>query len=192
MLSEIYDIDGNKTTISYHNSVQKQVYEFAWGKPENVLDYYNFIYKQNATEITDSQGRKFTYQFNDWGQNTAIVSNENGNAQFFKYNNSSDAATNAKNSSRNKVLSSSKVINSVSNYLINSGFQRDFWGYWSWNKNTNYPTEYSVVNDIGCLTNKALKISKESWNTYESLSAQTITGLKWESHNTSNIVCFYP
>ena len=178
LLSEIYDIDGNKTAISYHNSVQKQVYEFAWGKPENVLDYYNFIYKQNATEITDSQGRKFTYQFNDWGQNTAIVSNENGNAQFFKYNNSFDAATNAKNSSRNKVLSSSKVINSVSNYLINSGFQRDFWGYWSWNKNTNYPTEYSVVNDIGCLTNKALKISKESWNTYESLSAQTITGLK--------------
>ena len=178
LLSEIYDIDGNKTAISYHNSVQKQVYEFAWGKPENVLDYYNFIYKQNATEITDSQGRKFTYQFNDWGQNTAIVSNENGNAQFFKYNNSSDEAANAKNSSRNKVLSSSKVINSVSNYVINSGFQRDFWGYWSWNKNTNYPTVYSVVNDIGCLTKKALKISKESWNTYESLSAQTITGLK--------------
>jgi len=122
-LTEIKGIDGTRTKISYDSSAQKRVKEINWGASDsNLLEKYGFEYKQNSTKVTDIQNRSYTYQFNDFGQTTGVVSDTDGSAQFFELNKGNDP----KNNAANKLVKESRVLQTVTNYVVNPGFTRAY------------------------------------------------------------------
>lgn len=163
-LTNIGSIDGTRTAVVYGNTSQKRVTNINWGTSDSsLLESYSFAYKQNETKVTDIQGRSYTYQFNDFGQNTGIVSNADGAAQYFEYK---DVGTNKADINTNKLISQSKVINTVTNYVINPGFARDFSnGYLSCIADTTGSPTVSIDTTKGNITKNSLKVYKPSTNT---------------------------
>lgn len=172
-LTEIKGIDGTRTKISYDSSAQKRVKEINWGASDsNLLEKYGFEYKQNSTKVTDIQNRSYTYQFNDWGQTTGVVSDTDGSAQFFKLHEG-----NSTDSRANKLIQESRVLQTVTNYVVNPGFTRAYSdGYVNYVENT---ANQSISIDSGKknLTNNALKIYKAASNTGRVNAVQYVNGL---------------
>ncbi len=151
--------NGMHTYISYDNTPQHRVSSISCGISEtDLLEKYTFQYLQNETKLTDLQGRSYTYQFNDFGQTTGVVSDTDGSAQFFKMNpgNSTDRKA-------NKLIQESRVIQSVTNYVVNPGFARDFESYRQYVEDTE---NQSITVDTATkhLTKSALKITKNGAN----------------------------
>lgn len=134
MLNKIYDIDGMKFNIAYDWTSAFRVSSISYGNESTgqLLSRYAFTYKQNETKVqeqyrTNSSSpivttETYAYQFNNWGQNTGIVAEKDGKAQYWTYNNSgtTNSATSAKN---NKVSSQSKIKSSVNNLIKSHNFQ---------------------------------------------------------------------
>ncbi len=173
-LTEIQGIDGTRAKISYDSSAQKRVKEINWGASDsNLLEKYSFEYKQNSTKVTDIQNRSYTYQFNDWGQTTGVVSDTDGSAQFFELNKGNDP----KNNAANKLVKESRVLQTVTNYVVNPGFTRAYSdGYVNYVENTS---NQSISIDSGKknLTDNALKIYKAASNTGRVNAVQYVNGL---------------
>lgn len=173
-LTEIKGIDGTRAKISYDSSAQKRVKEINWGASDsNLLEKYSFEYKQNSTKVTDIQNRSYTYQFNDFGQTTGVVSDTDGSAQFFELNKGNDP----KNNAANKLVKESRVLQTVTNYVVNPGFTRAYSdGYVNYVENTS---NQSISIDSGKknLTNNALKIYKAASNTGRVNAVQYVNGL---------------
>lgn len=165
LLTQVGAIDGTRTKIAYDSSSQKRVKSINWGTSDtNLLESYSFTYKQNETTITDKQNRKYTYQFNNFGQTTGIVSNKDGQAQYFEY---FDTAETKADSRANKLISESKVLHSVTNYVIDPGFH-------STTLNSAYTTSINDKSDNasitidttkGNFTDNSVKIYKPATNT---------------------------
>ncbi len=173
-LTEIKGIDGTRTKISYDSSAQKRVKEINWGASDSeLLEKYSFEYKQNSTKVTDILNRSYTYQFNDFGQTTGVVSDTDGSAQFFELNKGNDP----KNNAANKLVKESRVLQTVTNYVVNPGFTRAYSdGYVNYVENTS---NQSISIDSGKknLTNNALKIYKAASNTGRVNAVQYVNGL---------------
>ena len=136
LLNKIYDIDGLSTTVEYDSTSAHRAIGLSWGNEGTgqLLNRYAFEYKQNETKIkeqyrTNSQSsivttNTYVYQFNDFGQNTSIVSENDNKAKYCKYNNNitTGSAVSAKN---NKLASESKVVNTVDNRIKNHNFQNN-------------------------------------------------------------------
>lgn len=171
-LTKIEGVGGTCVNISYDSSRQKRVSKISWGTSEtNLLESYSFVYRQNETTITDKQNRSYTYQFNDLGQNTGVVSNTDGTAQFFELEKGNQPG----NNKANKLLSSSKVVNSVTNYIVNPGFTRAFSdGYWLYAPDkTGSP--YAVIDTAKAnITNNSLKVYKPSATTGNVMAIQEV------------------
>ena len=163
LLTQVNAIDGTRAKITYESSTQKRVSNVNWGTSDsNLLENYSFAYKQNETKITDKQNREYTYQFNDLGQTTGIVSNEDGQAQYFDY-----AQTESATDSRaNKLISQSKVLHSVTNYIIDPGFHSSPLNS-AYTTAINDKTNASISVDTtkGNLTDNSVKIHKPATNT---------------------------
>ena len=183
---KINAIDGTQTSITYDESVQHRVESIAWGTSTSNLEKYTFSYKQNETKITDIQNRSFTYQFNDWGQTTGVVSNSIGTAQFIEYYDKGDSKADP---NTNKILASSKVLTSVTNLMVNPSFTRDYSnGYSSYiQSETDAPT-VSVDTTKGNFTNNALKVYKPATNTGSVLSIQELATLEAGEYTLSGYV----
>ena len=164
LLTQVNAIDGTRAKITYDSTSQKRVKSINWGTSDtNLLESYSFAYKQNETKITDKQNREYTYQFNDLGQTTGIVSNADGQAQYFDY-----AQTESVTDSRaNKLISQSKVLHSVTNYVVDPGFHVT-------NLETYYDPRIQDTSDDaaitldttkGNLTDNSVKIYKPETNT---------------------------
>ncbi len=157
-LTCIEGLNGVNTCITYDGSAQKRVKTIAYGTSTTNLEKYNFQYLQNETKLTDLQGRSYTYQFNDFGQTTGVVSDTDGSAQFFKMNpgNSTDRKA-------NKLIQESRVIQSVTNYVVNPGFARNLESYRQYVEDT---ANQSITVDTATkhLTKSALKITKNGAN----------------------------
>lgn len=181
-LTEIQGIDGTRAKISYDSSAQKRVKEINWGASDsNLLEKYGFEYKQNSTKVTDIQNRSYTYQFNDWGQTTGVVSDTDGSAQFFELNKGNDP----KNNAANKLVKESRVLQTVTNYVVNPGFTRAYSdGYVNYVENT---ANQSISIDSGKknLTNNALKIYKAASNTGRVNAVQYVNGLDAGTYTVS-------
>lgn len=174
LLSEIQGIDGTRTKISYDSSAQKRVTQINWGSSDsNLLEKYSFEYKQNSTTVNDIlNGRSYTYQFNDWGQTTGVVSNADGSAQFFKLN-----GGNSTDSRANKLIQESRVLQTVTNYVRNPGFTRAYSdGYVNYVENTANQS-ISIDASKKNITNNALKIYKAASNTGRVNAVQYVNGL---------------
>ena len=177
-LTTVGAIDGTRTKIAYDSTSQKRVSNINWGTSDsNLLESYSFAYKQNETTITErvsaEESRTYTYQFNNFGQTTGIVSNKDGNAQYFEYT----APTEKNSPNANKLLSQSKVINSVTNYAINPGFVNNLTGYSKAIANTTGNPTITVDTTKGNLTKNSLKVYKPSSNTTYAYAIQRVTGL---------------
>ena len=177
-LTTVGAIDGTRTKITYDSTSQKRVSNINWGTSDsNLLESYSFAYKQNETTITErvsaEESRTYTYQFNDFGQTTGIVSNKDGNAQYFEYT----APTEANSPNANKLVSQSKVINSVTNYVINPDFYNNLTGYTKEIASTTGNPTITVDTTKGNLTKNSLKVYKPSSNTTYAYAIQTVTGL---------------
>ena len=164
LLTQVNAIDGTRAKITYESSTQKRVSNVNWGTSDtNLLESYSFAYKQNETKITDKQSREYTYQFNDLGQTTGIVSNEDGQAQYFDY-----AQTESATDSRaNKLISESKVLHSVTNYVIDPGFHvSDLETYYDPRiGDTSNAASITLDTTKGNLTDNSVKIYKSASNT---------------------------
>ncbi len=142
MLNKIYDIDGMKFNIAYDWTSAFRVSSISYGDESTgqLLSRYAFTYKQNETTVQEQYRNNgnsqiittnnYTYQFNDFGQNTGIISQDNKNlndvveksitnesAVYLDYHNSTTTGS-ASSSKNNKLISESKVLHSVDN-LVN-------------------------------------------------------------------------
>ena len=177
-LTTVTAIDGTRTKIAYDSTSQKRVSNINWGTSDsNLLESYSFAYKQNETTITErvsaTENRTYTYQFNNFGQTTGIVSNKDGNAQYFEYT----APTEKNSPNANKLVSQSKVINSVTNYVVNPDFYNNLTGYTKEIASTAGNPTITVDTTKGNLTKKSLKVYKPSSNTTYAYAIQRVTGL---------------
>ena len=173
----IGSIDGTRTRISYDSTAQRRVTNINWGTSDtSLLESYSFEYKQNETTVTDIQNRSYTYQFNDFGQNTGIVSNSDGAAQYFEYNNSENNKTNP---SANKLISQSKVINTVTNYVINPSLTSSYSnGYWTYAPDSTGSPSVTIDTTKGSITRNSLKVYKPSTNTKNVTAVQNLSGIE--------------
>lgn len=122
LIKYIKGIDGTCTWIDYDQSAQRRAKILKWcSADDTALESYSFDYKQNETTITDLQNRSYTFQFNDFAQTIGTVSNTDGSAQFFKINSGNNTSGKA-----NKLISESRVLQSVTNYIKNPGLQEDW------------------------------------------------------------------
>lgn len=163
LIKKINHFDGTRAQIVYDSTSQRRVTNINWGTSDtNLLESYSFEYKQNETKITDKQGREYTYQFNNFGQTTGIVSNEDGKAQYFDYT----APTEKDSPNANKLISESKVIYSVTNYVVNSDVEDALSGTYTIGKSdaTGTPT-VTLDTTKGNLTKNSIKVYKPADNT---------------------------
>ena len=150
--------ESGDTEITFDGSSQKRVSLIKTVFDGTIAESYGFSYLQNETVVTDLANRKYTYQFNDYGQTTGIVSNNSGQAQFFSF-----APGNSTSANANKLNTSSKIQTSTVNYLKNpsfsAGLNDDYWEH-----NTAPEGTYSVTADwnLGHFSNGCVKISKSS------------------------------
>ena len=176
LLSQVCAIDGTRTKITYDTSSQKRVKSINWGTSDsNLLESYSFKYLQNETKITDKQARSYTYQFNDFGQTTGIVSNEDGQAQYFDYVNTGE---NKADSRANKLISESKVLHSVTNYVVDPGFHGTLKDSYDIQiSDTSDNSSIAVDTTKGNLTDNAVKFYKTSTNTGYMYILQSVKNL---------------
>ena len=186
-LTNIGSIDGTRTAVVYDNTAQKRVSNINWGTSDtSLLESYSFAYKQNETKVTDIQNRSYTYQFNDFGQNTGVVSNSEGAAQYFEYN---DVGDNKADSRANKLVSQSKVINTVTNYVINPGFTYAYNnGYWTYAPDSTGSPTATVDSTKGNITKNSMKVYKPSTNTGNVMIVQNLSSIAAGTYTLSGYV----
>lgn len=142
------------TSITYDGTIHNRATHISstYGPEE-----YSFEYIQNTTNITDSQDRTVTYQFNSYGQTTGVVSNVSGQAQFYKYNkgNTTDPTANA-------LLSQSNILTSTANYVRNPMVDANINDFGTWNTGV-VGTKHIVHNaTVGRLHPGSIEVHKQS------------------------------
>ena len=94
---------------------------------------YTFAYRHNDTLITDQDGRKVEYQFNNAGQTVGVVNLQSGQAEYYEFGAPGIPGGTGMNKTeagqQNKLLGSSKVQTSISNLLTNPSFDSSNGGY---------------------------------------------------------------
>lgn len=189
LLTRITSIDGTRAQIQYNDEDQYRVTNINWGTSDTaLLENYSFEYKQNETTITEHfsgpVNRKYTYQFNDFGQTTGIVSNESGMAQYFEYTSPEKIGS----ANANKLVSESKIIHSVANFIKNPGVVNALSGTYDTDieSKTGTPT---ITQDTtkGHLTKNSIKVYKPASNTGYVYATQSHTGL---SDGTYTFSCY--
>ncbi len=188
-VKKINSFDGTRAQIVYDTADQNRVQNINWGTSDtDLLESYSFEYKQNETTITErvsaEKNRKYTYQFNDFGQTTGIVSNESGMAQYFEYTTPEKVGS----ANANKLVSESKIIHSVANYIKNPGVVNALSGTYSTTIGSSSGTP-TITQDTtkGNLTKNSLKVYKPSSNTSYVYALQNHTGL---SAGTYTFSCY--
>lgn len=185
LIKAIQGIDNTRLKINYDSSGQRRVTSVNWGASDSqLLESYSFSYKQNQTKITDIQNRSYTYQFNDYGQTTGVVSDTDGTAQFFELEPGNDPG----NAKANKLLSESRVIKSVTNFVVNPGFTRALSdGYGTYIESASGGT-VTVDGGMKNITNNAVKITKPAGNSGRTNAVQYLDGLAAGTYTFSGFV----
>ena len=165
-LNRITDIDGNRVNIEYDVGANFRVRSFSNGDFNGNLPVrYQFAYYPNETTVRAQHAvnnniitdNTYTYQFNNFGQNIGIVSNKDGEAQYFDYQNSN--GTNSKTSlMNNKVVSQSKVIKSVTNLIKNQGFRDGMLYFTAYNSDAS--SGATINTNRGYLDNNAVEFTR--------------------------------
>ncbi len=180
IIHKVYEIDNKRIRVGYDSSAQKRIQWIDWGSSDsNTLEKYTFAYKQNETTVTDKQNRSYTYQFNDFGQTTGVVSNMDGSAQSFKF-----SAGNSTSNKANKLLSESRVLKSTTNYMKNPGFVRGLESYSNYIVDSNgavIAADSSKMN----MTKNSLKVSKPASNAGRVNAVQSLDNMPGGTYTLS-------
>ncbi len=172
-LETVTAVDGTRAKVRYLENDEQRVQNINWGIGDTqLLESYTFTYKQNETTVSDLQNRTYTYQFNDFGQTTGIVSNEDQTAKFYDW-----APGNTTEARANKLLSESKVIYSVGNLVKNPGFTSTSADYSFYPASATSTASASIDSSVGYLTKNSLKIVKQSSYNSSVYALQTATGI---------------
>ena len=165
-LTRITDPDGEYTAISYSGNMISQIQNHAdgtkvvfanTGAPAYRISSsawydsngtqagkYTFSYRHNDTFITDQDGRKVEYQFNNAGQTVGVVNRQSGQAEYYEFGAPGIPGGTGMNKTeagqQNKLLGASRVQNSVYNLVKNPSFTLGTSGY------SLYPA--SVSSDV--------------------------------------------
>ena len=193
LIKKINHFDGTRAQIVYDSTSQRRVTNINWGTSDtNLLESYSFTYKQNETTITErvsaEESRTYTYQFNNFGQTTGIVSNEDGKAQYFDYT----EPTEKDSPNANKLISQSKVIHSVTNYVVNSDVEDALSGTYSITKPSTATTSTVTLDTTkGNLTKNSIKVYKPADSTDYVYVYQNFTNLPAGTYTFSCYVNTY-
>lgn len=193
LIKKINHFDGTRAQIVYDSTSQRRVTNINWGTSDtNLLESYSFAYKQNETTITErvsaEESRTYTYQFNNFGQTTGIVSNTDGKAQYFDYT----APTEKDSPNANKLISQSKVIHSVTNYVVNSDVEDALSGTYIISKPSTATTSTVTLDSTkGNLTKNSIKVYKPADSTDYVYAYQNFTNLPAGTYTFSCYVNTY-
>ncbi|MBR3595701.1 MAG: hypothetical protein IKL47_01805, partial [Clostridia bacterium] len=161
-LSKITNFDGISAEIAYKSDINNiMAASISEKSSTEINENYLFDYFQNETVVTDKQNRKFTYQFNSFGQPTGIVSDADKTALGFSYAPGNTTAANA-----NRILSSSRVQKSVENFVSNPSFNSGNISSYSLYE-PNASGDYTTVgydSSYGHYSNGSFKISRTAAN----------------------------
>ncbi len=173
-LTAVTAIDGTRAKISYSTVDNSRVANINWGISDSqLLESYTFAYKQNETKVADLQNRTYTYQFNDFGQTTGIVSDEDQTAKFYDW-----APGNTTDARANKLLSESKVIHSVGNLVKNGGFTGSLAGWGVVPASGSAEGKGEIDSSLGYLTKNALKFTKQASRTNGVYAVGSVFGIE--------------
>ena len=111
-------------------------------------------YANNQTTFTDKNGNKQIVQFNSWG-NAVAVMDDQGRGQFAVYNKPEGSTGKG-----NQLRLSSKLQNTVSNTLKNSGFEQDILWY-----KMSSAIAMEASSDFAYIGNRSLKVTNTAVGT---------------------------
>jgi len=173
-LTAVTAIDSTRAKISYSTADNNRVANINWGISDSqLLESYTFAYKQNETKVADLQNRTYTYQFNDFGQTTGIVSDEDQTAKFYDW-----APGNTTDARANKLLSESKVIHSVANLVKNGSFTGSLAGWGVVPASGSAEGKGEIDSSLGYLTKNALKFTKQASRTNGVYAVGSVFGIE--------------
>lgn len=171
------NFDGMKTTIIYQSAAPYRVTQLEESNGAVLGGRMSLAYGYNRTEITDVEGRKAQYQFNDDG-NTVCVIGPDGSAAYSKFGNKVDSTT----SNINKVILSSKLQKFGLNYLLNHNFEAS--SNWTMNSFFGSVGTHDYATDQKYFGAKSLKLSSSNTAGYERAS-QTLALEKGKTYTLS-------
>ncbi len=149
-LTEATNFDGTKLTYNYYSNSPNRVKKVVESNGDLIGEELNFEYGNNVTTMTNYNGRKNIYQFNNSGK-TVCVLDADGNASYSDYADSSNIS---------KSTLESKLQKTQTNYIANHNMEIDsYWTPCSWGGaagTQSYTTEDKYFG------NKSMKISSTS------------------------------
>ncbi|MHC1731936.1 MAG: DNRLRE domain-containing protein [Bacteroidales bacterium] len=159
--------DGTKLTYEYYTYSPYRVKKVLESNGSTLGEELNFGYGNNTTTMTDYQGRKNIYQFNNSGK-TVCVQDSDGNASYSDYSDSSNIS---------KSTLESKLQKTQTNYILNHNMEADSnWTPASWSGATG--TQTLTIEDK-YMGNRSMKITSTSTNgglDYEQSGIQLVKG----------------
>ena len=109
--------DGGTTSITYDAIDLYRANDLTRAYDGQIESKVSFEYALNETKVADIRGRSITYQFDYYGQTTAVISHEEGAGVFYQYEDRVQSPLNAY-----KLSQKSSIQKAVVNLLKNPNF----------------------------------------------------------------------
>lgn len=179
-LESVTNIDGFKLNYFYYTASPYKVMKISEiGTDGSTGGELNVSYENRTTTYTDQEGRKTTYQFNEYGNTIAVVDNE-GRSEYYRY--IRDTGKPARN---NKVDFQSKLQSTVINLIKNHNVETNTeWGTASTGSSTGSTT---ITSEDKYLGNQSLKITKTN-NLDRHYFAQSVTAERDKTYTFSAFI----
>ncbi|MBR5786367.1 MAG: DNRLRE domain-containing protein [Clostridia bacterium] len=173
----------NEYITAAHNSsgkVSNLKYEKAHNVSWAINQQYDFSYNYNETVVVDKQNRKVTHQFDTYGHETGVI-DHTGMTAYHQLVETSGITNGKVNPAANKVSTVSKLQQSNTNYLFNTGFDAGT-SYWIASNDGNQAADRTLEWDstYGRTGNGSVRVwrrqaptSGASWLSF----GQTVGGL---------------
>lgn len=172
------NFDGKKTTITYQSAAPYRVTQLEESNGATMGGCLDYDYGYNRTEITDVDGRKAQYQFNDNG-NTVCVIGPDGSATYSKFGTTANGAT---TNDINKIILSSKQQKFSVNYLLNHNMESS--ASWTLNSYSGSVGTHTYATDQKYYGAESIKLTKSNSTGYEA-AIQNLTLEKGKTYTLS-------
>ena len=177
LLTSVKNHDGYELVVGYSTSSPKRVVSLTEKNGATLGTTLSMTYGDNFTTFTDFSNRSLQLQFTDWGHTVAKV-NDLGYAQYFKFFDGDGGAA------ANKLNSVSKLQQSITNTLFNSGGESGDTG-WSDVHGSGSTATVDITTADKFLGNYSLRVIKTNTTSF-SQHSQTLTLTKGQTYTLSS------
>jgi RHS repeat-associated protein len=177
LLTSVKNHDGYELAIGYSTSLPKRVISLTEKNGATLGTTLSMTYGDNFTTFTDFSNRSLQLQFTDWGHTVAKV-NDLGYAQYYKFFNGDGGAV------ANKLNSVSKLQQSITNALVNSGGESGDTG-WSDFPGSGSSATVDITTADKFLGNYSLRVIKTNTTSF-SQHSQTLALTKGQTYTLSS------